>query len=258
MQYTSIKQQLRSGKKLNGCWIETFSPICAEIMAISGYDTAMIDLEHGPGSCLQAIPMMQAVQNRGCTPMIRTTSSDLAVIKRVLDIGPAGIMVPNIRTAKEAQETVSACRYAPAGFRGAAPGIIRATDYGRDVPGYLEWMRNDFLIIGQVESVSAVEQIEAIAGVDGLDMIFIGPSDLSASLGVHGKYDNPAFIEAMAAIEKSTLAAGKWLGSIPFPGWDAERLFGNGHGLVISGADTVLLRTAAEQDVEEMNRAAAT
>lgn len=225
-------------------------------MALSGYDTAMIDLEHGPGTCLDAIPVMQAVRNRGCTPLIRATSSDPAVIKRVLDIGPAGIMVPNIRTKQEAEQTVAACRYGPDGRRGAAPGIIRATDYGKDVPGYLEWMRNDFLLIGQVESVSAVDQIEDIAGVHGLDMIFIGPSDLSASLGALGKYDSPVFIEAMAAIEKSTLAAGKWLGTIPFPGWDAKRLFNSGHGLVISGTDTVLLRTAAEQDVEEMRRAA--
>jgi 4-hydroxy-2-oxoheptanedioate aldolase len=256
MKYNSIKQQLRSGARLNGCWIESFSPIAGEIMAMAGYDTAMIDLEHGPGNYLEAISIMQALQNHGCTPMIRATSTDPAVIKRILDIGPAGIMIPNIRTQAEAQQAVAACRYAPEGIRGAAPGIIRGTGYGRDVAGYAEWMRNEFLIIGQIESTSAVDQIDGIAGVNGLDMLFIGPSDLSASLGAHGEFDSELFISAFDKIERSTLAAGKWLGTIPFPGWDANRLYGNGHTLVISGADTVLLRLSAEADVRMLQQAA--
>ncbi len=256
MKYTSIKKRLRSGARLNGCWIETFSPICAEIMAMSGYDTAMIDLEHGSGAYLEATSMMRAVQNHGCPPLIRATSANAAVIKRVLDIGPAGIMVPNLSTCAEAEAAVAACLYGPKGCRGAAPGIIRATGYGKNVSGYLEWMRDDFLIIGQVESASAVEQIDDIARVDELDMIFIGPADLSASLGALGTFDSPEFIEAFETVENVALAAGKWLGTIPFPGWDAKRLFGNGHGLVISGADTLLLRKAAEEDVAEMHRAA--
>lgn len=256
MKYKSIKQQLRSGVRLNGCWVESFSPVAGEIMAMAGYDTAMIDLEHGPGNCLEAISIMQAVQNHGCTPMIRATSTDPAVIKRILDIGPAGIMIPNIRTQVEAQQVVAACRYAPEGIRGAAPGIIRGTGYGRDVAGYSEWMQNEFLIIAQIESASAVDQINGIAGVDGLDMLFIGPSDLSASLGAHGEFDSELFISAFDAIEASTRAAGKWLGTIPFPGWDAKRLYGNGHHLVISGADTLLLRQSAEADVRMLRQAA--
>ena len=225
---------------------------------MSGYDTAMIDLEHGPGSYLDAIPMMQAAQNRGCIPLVRATSASPVVIKRVLDIGPAGIMVPNLRTPAEAEDAVASCRYGPEGHRGAAPGIVRATDYGRDVAGYLEWMENEFLIIGQVESASAIDRIEDIVRVDGLDMIFIGPSDLSASLGTLGDYDKPEFVEAMETVERATLAAGKWLGTIPFPGWDARLLFEKGYTLVISGTDTVLLRKAAEADVIELRQAART
>ncbi len=203
MKYTSIKKQLSSGARLNGCWIETFSPICAEIMAMSGYDTAMIDLEHGSGAYLEATSMMRAVQNHGCPPLIRATSANPAVIKRVLDIGPAGIMVPSLSTCAEAEEAVAACLYGPEGCRGAAPGIIRATGYGKNVSGYLEWMRDDFLIIGQVESATAVEQIDDIARVDELDMIFIGPADLSASLGALGTFDSPEFIEAFETVENA-------------------------------------------------------
>jgi 2-keto-3-deoxy-L-rhamnonate aldolase RhmA len=256
MQYTPLKRRLASGDRLNGCWIETFSAVCAEIVAMSGYDTAMIDLEHGAGSCLEAISMMQAVHSRGCTPLIRTTSTDPADIKRALDIGPAGIMIPNLGTPAEAEDAVAACRYGPEGIRGAAPGIIRASGYGRDVAGYLDWMRDDFLLIGQVESAAAVDHIEEIVRVDGLDMIFIGPSDLSASLGALGRYDRPEFIEAFQTVERCTLDAGKHLGTIPFPERDAKMLFASGHALVISGTDTVLLREAAEKDVDDMRRAA--
>ncbi len=164
-------------------------------------------------------------------------------------------MVPNIRSADEAREIVAACTYGPAGVRGAAPGIIRATGYGRDVDAYAQWMRDNFLLIGQIESAEAVAQIDDIAGVEGLDMLFIGPSDLSASLGALDSFGRDEFIQAFEMIERGTLDAGKWLGTIPFPGWSAERLYANGHNLVLSGADTVLLRLAAERDVDELRGA---
>lgn len=254
----SIKQQFKSNKRLNGCWIETFSPIAAEIMAMAGYDVAMIDLEHGAGSYLDAISVMQAVCNHGCAPLLRATSANPAVIKRTLDIGPVGVMVPNIRSAQEAREVVAACRYGPDGIRGAAPGIIRAAAYGRDVADYLQWMETEFLLIGQVESAQAVEEIDEIVSINGLDMVFIGPADLSASLGELGRYDSDMFIKAFEKIEQSAFSAGKWLGTIPFPGWSAERLYNNGHNLVLSGADTLLLRQSAEKDVEQLRRLTST
>ena len=253
----SIKQKLNMGQRINGCWIEMFSPIAAEIMAMSGYDIAVIDLEHGPGSYLEAISMMQALANHGCSPLIRTQSADQDIIKRVLDIGPLGIMVPNIRSADDAANVVAACRYRPAGIRGAAPTVIRGTEYGNDVDNYIRWMDSGFLLIGQIESLQAVDEIEDIANVDGLDMLFVGPTDLSASLGALGKYDSKAFIAAFEKIERCTLAAGKWLGAIPFPGWNAERLYRNGHHLVVSGADSLLLRQAALGDVETLRQSSA-
>lgn len=245
------------GQRINGCWIEMFSPIAAEIMAMSGYDVAIIDLEHGPGSYLDAISMMQALDNRGCVPMIRTQSADPVIIKRALDIGPVGIMVPNIRCADEARDVVAACRYGPAGIRGAAPSIIRGAEYGKDVDKYLQWMDREFVLIGQIECAQAVDQIEDIVNVEGLDMLFIGPADLSASLGALGQFDKAKFITAFEKIERCTLAAGKWLGTIPFSAWSADRLYRNGHNFVVSGADTILLRQAAEKDVADLLQSSA-
>ena len=166
-----------------------------------------------------------------------------------------GIMVPNVRNTEEAQAVVSACRYGPEGIRGAAPVLLRATNYGKDIARYQEWMENDFLLIAQIESKEAVNQIEEIAAIDGIDMLFIGPIDLSASLGQLGQFESKAFIEAFEKIESATLAAGKLLGAIPFADWNAERLYENGHHLVLSGADSILLREAAEKDVANLNDA---
>ena len=255
MKSQSIKQQLHSGARLNGCWIEAFSPITAEIMAMSGYDTAMIDLEHGPGSFTEAVVMMQALSAHQCKPMIRATSGDPAVIKRVLDIGPLGMMVPNVRSVQEARDVVAACRYGPDGFRGAAPALLRATSYGEQVADYERWMAEEFLLIIQIESKEAVEAIDAIAAVEGIDMLFIGPIDLSASLGRLGEFESVEFVEAFEKIEQSVLGAGKYLGSIPFENWDSARLYGNGHHLVLAGADTLLLREAAGRDVQQLRQA---
>ena len=241
--------------RLNGCWIEAFSPITAEIMAMSGYDTAMIDLEHGPGSFTEAVVMMQALSAHQCKPMIRATSGDPAVIKRVLDIGPLGMMVPNVRSVQEARDVVAACRYGPEGFRGAAPALLRATGYGEHVADYERWMAEEFLLIIQIESKEAVSDIEAIAAVEGIDMLFIGPIDLSASLGALGQFESVEFVEAFERIERAVLDADKYLGAIAFADWDSERLYRNGHHLVLSGADTLLLRKAAGRDVQQLRQA---
>lgn len=248
----SIKQQLISGTRLHGCWIESFSTINAEIMGQSGYEVAVIDLEHGPGSILDAVHMMQVLAAFDCAPIVRVMSSNPNTIKKAMDIGPAGIMVPNIENPQEAKDVVAACRYGPTGIRGSAPMLVRASGYGQRLESYLKNIERDFLLIGQIESKQALDRIEEIAAIDGIDMLFVGPSDLSASLGALGNYESETFINAFERIEKVTLAAGKLLGSIPFHNWDAKRLYKNGHQLVVSGADTLLLRKAAENDVQTM------
>lgn len=248
-----VKERLRSGERLQGGWIEAFSPVMTEIMAQAGYDVVMIDLEHGPGTFMDAVRQLQIIAAHASAPLIRVPSGDIDVIKKAMDIGPAGLMVPNIRTAREARDVVAACRYGPGGVRGAAPALIRATAYGRHLDRYLDGIEEGFLLIGQIESAQGVENIKDIAAVEGLDMLFIGPADLSASLGALGDFSSEGFVTKFDALERAVLDAGKWLGCIPFPGWDAERLYRNGHHLVLSGVDTLLLRQAAERDVADMN-----
>lgn len=249
-----VKERLSSGQRLHGCWIEAFSPVMTEIMAQSGYDIVMLDLEHGPGAVMDAVQLLPVIAAHGGAPLVRVGSGDANEIKKAMDIGPAGLMVPNIRTAREAREVVAACRYGPDGIRGAAPSLVRASAYGRELDRYIETVDAEFLLIGQIESSQGVENIEAIAAVDGLDMLFIGPADLSASLGALGDFASEKFVGTFQALERAILGAGKWLGCISFHDWDANRLYENGHHLVLSGVDTLLLRQGAERDVADLNR----
>ncbi|MDZ7839239.1 MAG: aldolase/citrate lyase family protein [Gammaproteobacteria bacterium] len=250
----SLKQRLKAGERLHGCWIEAFSPIMTEIVAQSGYDVAMIDLEHGPGSTMDAVRQLQVLAAYDCAPLIRVPSADSNVIKKAMDIGPGGLMIPDIRTVRQARDVVSACRYGPRGSRGAAPALVRASGYGRNLERYLAGVDDGFLVIGQIESREGAGNIDGISGVDGLDMLFVGPSDLSASLGALGDFASEEFGETFSNLERAILDAGKWLGCIPFHDRDAARLYENGHHLVISGVDTLLLREAAETDVMNLNR----
>jgi len=252
----SLKKRLAVGERLNGCFISLFSPIAAEIIAATGYDIALIDMEHGPGGHMDAIAMMQAVRMRNCQPVIRTVSSSATDIKRTLDTGPSGIMVPDIRSATHARKVVAHCRYAPSGDRGAAPGFIRGSGFGGDVGAYLSWMAQDFLLILQIESREALDNLEEIIAVDGVDMVFIGPADLSASLGSLGGFNNEQFRHAFATIEDTVKDAALAIGSITFADWSAERLFANGHQLVISNSDALLLAKAAKHDLETLKNAA--
>lgn len=239
-----------------------FSAIAAEITAAAGYDIAMIDLEHGPGNLTDAIAMMQAVESRGVRPFIRSPSSTEVDLKRILDTGPDGIMIPNVRSADHAAEVIRHCRYGPDGNRGAAPGYMRAMDYGgfgataRGGNSYGEFMRNDFTIIVQVESASGVDDIDRIAATDGVDMVFIGPADLSSDLGQLGGFDRPAFQKAMNRITSRVLASGKALGCIPFADHDARSLYQAGFQLVLGGADGMMLAAAARADAVNLRDAA--
>jgi len=255
----SLKQRISNAQQLTGCWTSLANNLTAEIISSAGYDATMIDMEHGPASYTEAIGLLQAIRSTGTDSLIRVSSANIVDIKRALDIGPDGIMVPDIRSAEDAREAVRNCRYAPAGNRGAAPGFMRATQYAGLLPGhpalsnYPDFMLNHFLLIVQVESVEAIDNIDEICQVEGIDMIFIGPADLSASLGKLGDFESPRFIDAMTKIEQAVQRHKVSLGTIPFPGWNAKRLYGQGYQFVIGGSDGILLAKAAAEDCAMLN-----
>lgn len=252
----SLKARMRAGEPANGFWVELFSPPAAEIMAAAGYDCAMIDLEHGAADLSDAVAVMRAMRGSGCTPLVRIPENDAAWAKRVLDAGAEGVMIPAVNSAAAAAAAVAACHYAPRGLRGMAAPIVRAAGYGTDWRGYAEEIGRRVLVICQVETQEALDNLAEIVAVDGLDMIFLGPFDLSASLGHMGEPDHPDVRRKIAAVEAAAKAAGCLLGGIPTPERSAKDLYAAGYDLVLGEIDVVLLREGARLGAAALREAA--
>lgn len=252
----ALKARMRAGEAANGFWVELFSPAAAEVMAAAGYDCAMIDLEHGAADLADAVAVMRAMAASGCTPLVRIPANDAAWVKRVLDAGAEGVMVPAVNSAEEAAAAVAACHYAPRGIRGMAAPIVRAAGYGVDWRGYVADIASRVLVICQVETQAALDDVARIVAVDGLDMVFLGPFDLSASLGYMGEPDHPHVRQAIAAVEAAAKGAGRLLGGIPTPGRSARDLYQAGYDLVLGEADLALVRDGARDGVAALREAA--
>jgi 2-keto-3-deoxy-L-rhamnonate aldolase RhmA len=247
---------MRSGTAAFGYWTELFSPTVTEIMASAGYDCTMIDLEHGTADLGDAVAVMRALRGSGCTPLVRVPANDPTWIKRVLDAGAQGVMVPAVNSAAEAEAAVAACHYPPRGFRGMAAPIVRAARYGDDWQGYVRDIAESLLVICQVETQAAVENVAEIIAVDRLDMVFIGPFDLSGSLGHLGEPDHPDVRAAITRVEEAAKAAGCLLGGIPTPERTPKALYEAGYDLVLADIDLVMLREGALAGVSALEAAA--
>ncbi|MDH3595616.1 MAG: aldolase/citrate lyase family protein [Rhodospirillales bacterium] len=253
----ALKARLGTGRPVVGCWLHLFSPLAAEVVAQAGYDCVMIDLEHGAGSLMDAVSLMHAVQGRACAPLMRVPANDPVWIKRALDTGIAGVMVPAVNDAAEAEAAVAACRYPPQGRRGVAPTVVRASAYGTDWREYVDHAAKDLLVVCQIETADGVRNAAEIAAVEGLDMVFVGPFDLSAALGWMGEPDHPEVRTRIDEVEQAAKAVGKRLGGIPTPGRTAEALFAAGYDLVLADFDVLLLRDAARDSVARLRAAMA-
>lgn len=244
-----LKRKLLARQPAIGCWLSTGSPIAAEIIANAGYDSVVIDHEHGPGDLLNAISLMQAVGEMGPTCMMRVPWNDMVYIKRALDAGVMGVLVPYVQNAKEAKAAVDACRYPLKGMRGVAPHAGRCSRWGLRLEEYMAAVPQEILIMAQIETAEAVDNIEAIAAVDGIDMLFLGPSDLSASIGKLGQVNDP---EAVALIEKAEAKmrkSGKLMGTVLRPGKTLNWTFYQGYDYVIASSDFTLIRQSATAQV---------
>lgn len=246
-QQRDLKAELKAGRPAFGCWLGLNSGPVAEIVAGAGYDFVLIDLEHGPGDPQDALVIMQAISAYPCVPLVRVPANEPLWIKRALDLGAAGIMVPNVETAAEAARVVDAARYPPLGRRGMAPTVIRASGYGARWREYVAEVNERLLVICQIESAQAVENAASIAWVEGVDLLFVGPFDLSGALGYPAQPDHPDVRKAVARVEAATRAAGKLSGTIPTAERDVSALLAAGHLLLPSESDIGLLRNAATQ-----------
>ena len=234
-----LKRKLRSGQACFGAWMLSTSADMAEILAYAGMDFLLLDHEHGQGSIDQAIGQLRAIKGSDCVGVLRVPTNDHVYIKRALDAGVGGIMVPNVNSAEEAQRVVDACRYAPSGVRGAFGGM-RAMKYGFD-PDYHAGSFDNLLVLVQVENSRAIDAIPAISAVDGIDVIFIGPRDLSATMGKLNQFDDPEVRGEIDRAAKAILAGGKLLGGTAASGKVAREMAARGYRFIIPGSDVTLL-----------------
>jgi 4-hydroxy-2-oxoheptanedioate aldolase len=211
----------------------------AEILAYAGTDFLVLDHEHGQGSIDDAIGQLRAIKGTDCVGVLRVPTNDHVYIKRALDAGVGGIMVPNVNNAEQARHVVDSCKYAPGGIRGAFGGM-RAMKYGFD-PGYYETSFDNLLVVVQVENARAIDAIPEIAAVEGIDVIFIGPRDLSATLGKLNQFDDPVVRGQIDRAAGAILASGKLLGSTAASGKVAKEMVARGYRFIIPGSDVGLL-----------------
>ena len=206
----SLKEKLASKALTIGSWITIASTEIIEILSTAGFEWLVIDLEHTSITLSEAKVLIQTIQANGMSALIRVSSNNETEIKKVLDIGADGIIVPMVKSKKEIEKAISYTQYPPSGVRGV--GLNRVHKYGTTFKEYREYSKSNIVVIAQIEHIKAVENLEAILSCEGLDGTIIGPYDLSASMGFPGEYDRSDVLETLEKVEKTTLHSNKSLG----------------------------------------------
>lgn len=243
----SIKDKMRSGRPAIGAWMSMGHPSIAEILAAAGYDFVVVETEHTAIDVSEVLRLIIAIEQRGCVPLVRLAWNDPIQAKAVLDSGAAGVLVPMVNTKEDAELAVRMTKYPPLGFRGV--GLARAQDYGQRFDDYVKHANDDSLLIVQIEHKDAVANIDAILSVPGIDGTFIGPYDLSMSLGIPGQLQHPDVIAAKQRVLEATLAR-KLAAGIHFvhPGTaapDATAAIKAGYRFIAIGTDILFLGDSA-------------
>lgn len=220
-----------------GCWLDLPSPHVAEIVAQTGFDWVVIDLEHGPIGIETASTMLMAIKGTGAKGIVRIPELTEGWMKRALDMGAHGVMVPNIADAQQAEQAAQWFHYGPRGKRGEAQVIIRAADWGRRADEYTGGAE----LIIQIEHQTALSQAEEIAAIDGVHMLFFGPSDFAAATGL--PKDSPKVLDGAREVARAAAAHGKRSGSVMFPAGTVASLHAVGITDISIGSDVASLTT---------------
>ena len=207
----NLRARLRAGETVYGTFLNSGSPLAAELCARAGFDWVIIDLEHGAATEADLLAHLYAVGGTTTAALVRPQSGERLRIGRALDLGAHGIMIPRIDTPEQAREAVEWLRWPPDGGRGLAL-LTRGAELGEVGHGSIRALNQRVVGIVQVESPSAVEHAPEIAAIEGVDVLFVGPTDLSHSMGVPGQFDDPSFVDALRAVVAATEAAGKAAG----------------------------------------------
>jgi len=249
----SLKQRLAKKELTIGSWITLAHPSIAEIMARAGFDWLVIDAEHSVIELAEIQILIQAMDLHDCPAIVRLTSNDANQIKRVMDAGATGVMVPQVNNAEMAAAAVRHTYYPPRGTRGV--GLARAQGYGAGFEPYIDWLSNNAVVIVMIEHRDAVENIDEILAVDGVDGFIIGPYDLSASMGMPGKLTHPDVLAAVEKVRQAGRAHDK-PGGIHVVEPDRDELcrqIDSGYRFLGYGLDTRILDVHCRRDLGEIH-----
>ena len=240
----TLRARVLAGETLFGLFLDLGSPFSAEICARAGYDWLVVDLEHGAGTEAGLVGLLQSVEVGGSTAVVRPQSGERLRIGRALDFGAAGIVIPRLESAAEAREAVSFLRYPPAGVRGVALRT-RGAGMGSVAHGEVHQINERILGIVQIESVGALHEADEIAAIDGVDVLFVGPADLTHSLGVPGRFDDETYLAALRTVVDACAAHGKAAGILVYDLGVVPGLLELGYRFVGIGADGALIASGA-------------
>ena len=221
-------------------------------MASAGFDWLAVDLEHSAITIREAEDLIRVIDLKGVVPLVRLSSNNPEQIKRVMDAGAHGVIVPMVNSARDAEAAVAAVKYPPVGKRSFA--LARAQRYGVGFEEYLRWQQDHTMVVVQIEHIEAVNNLEEILSVPGVDAYFVGPYDLSGSIGVPGQFDHPDFIQAMKSIRRIATESGKPGGMhIVEPNTvDLVQSIKDGHSFVAYSLDTRILDTVCRDAVRQV------
>jgi 4-hydroxy-2-oxoheptanedioate aldolase len=247
---SDLRRRVLAGETTIGLFVGLGSAASAEIVARAGYDWTVLDLEHGTGTEAELLAQLLATQATPTAAVVRVVSAERMRVGRVLDLGADGLMIPRLETLAEINETLSWMRYPPAGIRGVAAGT-RGAGYSTLAHPQIQGLNERILGVFQVESPVAVEAVEQVAAIDGVDVVFVGPADLSHSMGIPGAFDHPRFTAALDRVAAAAKANGKSAGILLRDASEVPAYSARGYTFIGIGSDSALVMSGARSQLAE-------
>lgn len=243
-----LRRRVLAGEPTIGLFVNLGSAASAEVVARAGYDWTVVDLEHGAGTEAELLGQLLAIQATPTAAVVRVVSAERMRVGRLLDLGADGLMIPRLETPEEVVDTVSWMRYPPAGIRGVAAGT-RGAGYGTILHPEIRTLNERILGVFQVESPAAVAAAAEIAAIDGVDVLFVGPADLSHSMGIPGAFEDPAFLAALDRVVAAASAHGKGAGILLRDASEVPAYRARGYSFIGIGSDLGLVMSGARSQL---------
>jgi 4-hydroxy-2-oxoheptanedioate aldolase len=247
----NLKERIKAGEAVHGCWINLGSAVSAEIIGQAGFDWVLIDLEHGAGNDSTMLSQLQALSGTSTTPIVRTDEAARSKVQRILDSGSTGIMFPQVQDEMEAKAAVSLMYYPPHGTRGMAK-MVRATSFGTKIDEYTASLEKNLVGIVQIETINSLKHLDAIASIKEVDVLFVGPSDLSLAMGVFNQVNHPDFQRAIKDVAAAAKKHGKVAGILLQNISEYKMYFDLGYRFIACGADASFVMNGAREMVKSL------